>query len=98
MGRSVAGMVIAFEGIDGSGKGVQVNEVAARLRSMDKKIRIQDFPVYSGFYGKEIGKMLSGEYAVRADEVDPRSMTGKLMIIYCLTARPCPMPRTRVFV
>ena len=75
MGRSVAGMVIAFEGIDGSGKGVQVNEVAARLRSMDKKIRIQDFPVYSGFYGKEIGKMLSGEYAVRADEVDPRSMS-----------------------
>lgn len=75
MGRSVAGVVIAFEGIDGSGKGVQVNEVAARLRSMDKKIRIQDFPVYSGFYGKEIGKMLSGEYAVRADEVDPRSMS-----------------------
>lgn len=71
----MAGMVIAFEGIDGSGKGVQVNEIADRLMSMNKKVLIQDFPVYSSFYGKEIGKMLSGEHAVRADEVDPRSMS-----------------------
>ena len=71
----MAGVVIAFEGIDGSGKGVQVNEIAGRLRSMGKKVLIQDFPVYSSFYGKEIGKMLSGEHDVRADKVDPRSMS-----------------------
>lgn len=71
----MAGTVIAFEGIDGSGKGVQVHEIAERLRSLEKKVLIQDFPVYSGFYGREIGKMLSGEYEVRADAVDPRSMS-----------------------
>lgn len=71
----MTGVVIAFEGIDGSGKGVQVNEIADRLISMNKKVLIQDFPVYTSFYGKEIGKMLSGEHAVRADEVDPRSMS-----------------------
>ena len=69
------GRVIAFEGIDGSGKGVQIREIAGRLNGLGRKVLVQDFPVYSGFYGKEIGKMLSGEYAVRADEVDPRSMS-----------------------
>lgn len=71
----MAGMVIAFEGIDGSGKGVQVNEIADRLKNAGSRVLIQDFPVYSGFYGKEIGKMLSGEHSVRADLVDPKSMS-----------------------
>lgn len=71
----MAGMVIAFEGIDGSGKGVQVKEIANRLEELGKKVLIQDFPVYSGFFGKEIGKMLSGEHEVRADVVDPKSMS-----------------------
>ena len=69
------GRVIAFEGIDGSGKGVQIREIAGRLNGLGRKVLVQDFPVYSGFFGKEIGRMLSGEQNVRADVVDPRSMS-----------------------
>lgn len=69
------GRVIAFEGIDGSGKGVQIREIAGRLEALGRKVLVQDFPVYSGFFGKEIGRMLSGEQSVRADEVDARSMS-----------------------
>ncbi len=69
------GRVIAFEGIDGSGKGVQIREIAGRLNGLGRKVLVQDFPVYSGFFGKEIGRMLSGEQDVRADVVDPRSMS-----------------------
>lgn len=69
------GRVIAFEGIDGSGKGVQIREIADRLTGLGRKVLVQDFPVYSGFFGKEIGRMLSGEQDVRADVVDPRSMS-----------------------
>lgn len=69
------GRVIAFEGIDGSGKGVQIKEIAGRLNGLGRKVLVQDFPVYSGFFGKEIGRMLSGEQDVRADVVDPRSMS-----------------------
>lgn len=69
------GRVIAFEGIDGSGKGVQIREIAGRLEALGRKVLVQDFPVYSGFFGKEIGRMLSGEKSVRADEVDARSMS-----------------------
>lgn len=67
--------MIAFEGIDGSGKGVQIREIAGRLNGLGRKVLVQDFPVYSGFFGKEIGRMLSGEQDVRADVVDPRSMS-----------------------
>ena len=69
------GRVIAFEGIDGSGKGVQIREIAGRLNGLGRKVLVQDFPVYSVFFGKEIGRMLSGEQDVRADVVDPRSMS-----------------------
>ena len=69
------GRVIAFEGIDGSGKGVQIREIAGRLNGLGRKVLVQDFPVYSGFFGKEIGRMLSGEQDVRADVVDPRYMS-----------------------
>ena len=69
------GRVIAFEGIDGSGKGVRIREIAGRLNGLGRKVLVQDFPVYSGFFGKEIGRMLSGEQDVRADVVDPRSMS-----------------------
>ena len=67
--------MLAFEGIDGSGKGVQIREIADRLTGLGRKVLVQDFPVYSGFFGKEIGRMLSGEQDVRADVVDPRSMS-----------------------
>ncbi|MBS6398167.1 MAG: hypothetical protein KH452_13635 [Clostridiales bacterium] len=69
------GKVIAFEGIDGSGKGVQIAEIARRLKKLKNEVLVQDFPVYSSFFGREIGKMLSGEHSVRADIVDPKSMS-----------------------
>ena len=49
------GRVIAFEGIDGSGKGVQIREIAGRLNGLGRKVLVQDFPVYSGFLEKRSG-------------------------------------------
>lgn len=66
--------VIAFEGIDGSGKGVQVRSIEHKLKEAGNKVLVLDFPRYDSFFGKEVGKLLSGEYEVRADNLDPKSM------------------------
>lgn len=66
--------IIAFEGIDGTGKSVQMERLAARLRSEGRRVMSLSFPVYSSFFGAEAGRLLSGQGGVRADEVDGRSM------------------------
>lgn len=67
-------LIIAFEGIDGSGKSVQIRRTLEMIRKQGYRAAIKDFPVYSSFFGKEIGRLLSGEDAARADELDPKSM------------------------
>lgn len=68
-------VVVALEGIDGSGKGKQTEEVRAALAADGYKVAVLDFPVYNSFFGKEIGVLLSGEHEVNAGTVDAKSMS-----------------------
>lgn len=67
--------IIAFEGIDGTGKTVQLQRLYERLKA-DGRFRVQtlSFPMYDTFFGAECGRLLSGSGGVRANEVDQKSM------------------------
>lgn len=66
--------IVAFEGLDGCGKGTQVNNVYERLISDGFSCKILDFPVYDGIFGFEIGKMLSGKNDITINNLDPKSI------------------------
>lgn len=66
--------IIAYEGIDGSGKDTQCKLMATLLEGMGKKVLSLSFPVYSSFIGKEIGKLLSGEEKYSIRDLDPKSI------------------------
>ncbi|NLI53019.1 MAG: hypothetical protein GX417_01700 [Clostridiales bacterium] len=67
--------IIAFEGIDGTGKTVQLQRLFERL-TVDGRLRVEtiSFPMYETFFGSEVGRLLSGSGGVRANEVDQKSM------------------------
>lgn len=65
--------IIAFEGIDGSGKTLQWDLLTARLRSEGYRVGTKSFPIYESFFGSQVGRLLRGQ-PLRADEVDSRSM------------------------
>jgi dTMP kinase len=67
--------IIAFEGIDGSGKTVQMSLFEENLKSSGKQVTIKSFPVYDSFFGKNIGQFLSGNEEIDANNVDPKSMS-----------------------
>ncbi|MEG1524241.1 MAG: hypothetical protein RRZ24_02440 [Clostridia bacterium] len=66
--------IIAFEGIDGTGKSVQMNGLHDRLTAAGLQVATISFPVYSSFFGSEVGKLLTGKDGIRADAVDGKSM------------------------
>jgi dTMP kinase len=67
--------IIAFEGIDGTGKTVQLQRLYDRLVAEGKfRVETVSFPMYDTFFGAECGRLLSGSGGVRANEVDQRSM------------------------
>jgi dTMP kinase len=67
--------IIAFEGIDGTGKTVQLQRLYERLIADGRfRVRTLSFPMYDTFFGAECGRLLSGSGGVRADEVDSKSM------------------------
>lgn len=66
--------IIAFEGIDGTGKGTQMERAACRLLAAGRRVERLSFPIYSSFFGREVGKLLTGSDGVRADTVDGKSM------------------------
>lgn len=66
------GMLISFEGIDGSGKGTQSAILHENLKRKNIDSILFSFPCYDKtFFGKEIGAFLRGEFG-DIDEVHPK--------------------------
>jgi dTMP kinase len=57
----MAGLLIAFEGLDQSGKETQATLLGARFETEGSKVRILPFPSYETAIGAEIGRALRGE-------------------------------------
>lgn len=65
------GNFIVIDGTDGSGKATQTKLLAENLQKAGFKIKKIDFPRYeNNFFGKMIGRYLSGEFG-SASEVSP---------------------------
>ena len=54
-------MLIAFEGLDQSGKETQAQNLRERLREAGRKVRLLSFPDYGTSIGEEIARALAGE-------------------------------------
>jgi dTMP kinase len=64
--------LIAIEGIDGAGKGTQVNRVVSSLREMGIKVSSLQFPRYAATtFGTAIGDFLNGRFGT-LNEVHPQ--------------------------
>ena len=64
-------MLIAIEGIDGSGKGTQAARVTQRLREQGRSVELLSFPRYEAtFFGGAVGDFLNGKFG-NLDEVHP---------------------------
>jgi dTMP kinase len=57
----MAGQLIAFEGLDQSGKQTQAELLRDRLKSEGSKARLLSFPDYGTSIGEEIARALQGE-------------------------------------
>ena len=57
----MAGMLIAIEGVDQSGKETQAQRLRERLREAGHKVRLLSFPDYGTSIGEEIARALQGE-------------------------------------
>lgn len=65
-------MIIAIEGIDGSGKGTQSKWLVDELTRMGRQVDFLQFPQYTTTdFGKEVGHYLNGEYGA-LDQVHPK--------------------------
>jgi dTMP kinase len=56
------GKLVVLEGLDGSGKTVQLKLLQERLINMGLTVAIADFPDYNTFYGRLVGRYLNGEF------------------------------------
>lgn len=66
--------IITIEGIDGSGKTVQFDLLKRNLEAAGYTVSTLSFPDYESFFGKQVGRYLSGEEGVAATDVDQKSM------------------------
>ena len=66
--------IIAFEGIDGTGKSVQMEQLRARLEREGLTVGVLSFPDYGSFFGGCVGRYLTRKDGVSASDVDQRSM------------------------
>ena len=66
--------IISFEGIDGSGKTIQMYHLERTLQMRGMRVDTLSFPVYSSFFGRQVGKYLTAAEGVAASDVDGKSM------------------------
>ena len=66
--------IIAIEGIDGTGKTVQMEQLKLRLEARGLHVGVLSFPVYDSFFGGCVGRYLTRRDGVSASDVDQRSM------------------------
>src|SRR5437870_10425934 len=57
----MSGFLIAFEGLDQSGKQTQSELLRDRLKQEGRKVRLLSFPDYGTSIGEEIARALQGE-------------------------------------
>lgn len=57
----MAGHLIAFEGLDQSGKQTQAERLRDRLTALGRTVQLVDFPDYTTRIGTEIGSALAGD-------------------------------------
>jgi dTMP kinase len=58
---SMRGLLIAFEGLDQSGKQTQAELLRDHLKAAGRKVRLLSFPDYGTSIGEEIARALQGE-------------------------------------
>ena len=63
----MSGLIIAFEGLDQSGKQTQAERLRDRLREDGHKSRLVSFPDYATSIGEELARALAGEREYGAD-------------------------------
>ena len=61
------GAIVAFEGLDQSGKQTQAEMLRDRLKQSGRKSRLESFPDYATSIGEEIARALQGEREYGAD-------------------------------
>src|SRR4030095_8558425 len=61
------GLLVAFEGLDQSGKQTQAELLRDQVRSNGRLVRLLSFPDYQTVIGAEIGRALRGERDYTAD-------------------------------
>ena len=66
--------IIAFEGIDGTGKSVQMEALRRALEQRGYAVGVLSFPDYDSFFGGCVGRYLTKKDGVSANDVDQRSM------------------------
>jgi dTMP kinase len=65
--KAESGLLVAFEGLDQSGKQTQAERLRDRLTSAGRSVRLLSFPDYETVIGAEIGRALRGERDYTAD-------------------------------
>ena len=65
--KAERGLLVAFEGLDQSGKQTQAELLRDRLTPHDRRVRLLSFPDYQTVIGAEIGRALRGERDYTAD-------------------------------
>ena len=66
--------IIAFEGIDGTGKSVQMEKLSSALKKRGLRVKEISFPMYDTFFGDLVGRYLTAKDGVAADTIDSKSM------------------------